>query len=68
MTTSHGFWIFDDRLVLVETLSSEISLRDSEDVGLYVRHFDRLWQAATGADARALLTAALRDLDSDTPG
>jgi transcriptional regulator with XRE-family HTH domain len=64
MTTSHGFWIFDDRLVLVETLSSEISLRDQEDVQLYVRHFERLWQvAATGTEARALLTRVLGDLD-----
>lgn len=69
MTTSHGFWIFDDRLVLVETLSSEMSLRDSEDVNLYVRHFERLWQsAAIGPDARTLLTTALRDLDSETSG
>ena len=60
MTTSHGFWIFDDRLVLVETLSSEISLRDQEDVQLYIRHFERLWQvAATGAEARTLLTRVL---------
>ncbi len=67
MTTSHGFWIFDDRLVLVETLSSEISLRDEEDVELYVRHFERLWQAAaTGAQGRALLTRVLGDL-GDSP-
>jgi len=24
----HGFWIFDDSLVLVETLSAELSLRE----------------------------------------
>lgn len=66
MTTSHGFWIFDDRLVLVETLSSEISLRDNEDVQLYIRHFERLWQsAATGAQARAILTRVLSDLDEE---
>lgn len=58
----------EPELVLVETLSSGISLRDSEDVGLYVRHFERLWQvAATGDAARALLTAALQDLDADAP-
>jgi len=60
MTTSHGFWIFDDRLVLVETLSSEISLRDREDIELYVRHFEALWQAAlTGAEAPRFLTDML---------
>ena len=56
MTTSHGFWIFDDRLVLVETLSSELSLRDAEDVDLYSRHFQRLWEVALHGDqARELI-------------
>ena len=65
MTTSHGFWIFDDRLVLVETLSSEMSLRDQEDIELYLRHFERLWQvAATGAEVRALLMRVLDEFDS----
>lgn len=50
MTTSHGFWIFDDRLVLVETLGSEMSLRDRDDIGLYERHFQALWQVALKDD------------------
>jgi len=43
---SHGFWIFDDRLVLVETLSAELSLRDTDDVDLYSRYFNVLWDIA----------------------
>lgn len=64
MTTSHGFWIFDDRLVLVETLSSEMSLRDAEDVALYGRHFDRLWDVALrGGEARQYILTLAADFD-----
>lgn len=63
MTTSHGFWIFDDRLVLVETLGSELSLRDEEDVRLYGRHFEQLWDAAVkDGEARQLLGRVLAEL------
>jgi hypothetical protein len=64
MSTSHGFWVFDERLVLVETLSSELSLRDAEDVQLYIRHFERLWEvAARGEEAREVISRAMRELD-----
>jgi Domain of unknown function (DUF5753) len=46
MSTLHGFWVFAEWLVLVETLRSELSLRDAEDVALYNRHFERLWEVA----------------------
>jgi transcriptional regulator with XRE-family HTH domain len=48
---SHGFWIFDDELVLVETLSAELSLRDADDVQLYTGYFDLVWDAALRNDA-----------------
>ena len=68
MSTSHGFWVFDDRLVLVETLSSELSLRDVEDVELYIRHFERLWEvAARGEAARDVIGRAMRGLETDPP-
>jgi len=63
MSTSHGFWIFDERLVLVETLSSELSLRDVEDVELYIRHFERLWEVASrGEEARTVIGDVMRGL------
>jgi hypothetical protein len=43
-----GFRIYDDKLVLVDTLSSELSLRYGEDVQLYIRHFERLWERKRG--------------------
>jgi transcriptional regulator with XRE-family HTH domain len=44
---SHGFWIFDDTLVLIETLNAELAIRDREDIALYVRLFDTYWDAAS---------------------
>ena len=44
--TSHGFWIFDDSLVLIETINAELAVRDREDIALYTRLFDTYWQAA----------------------
>ncbi|MGL5810088.1 MAG: helix-turn-helix domain-containing protein [Nocardioides sp.] len=57
MTTSHGFSIYDDRLVLVETLSSELSLRDPDDIDLYQRHFENLWEVALDPEASRRLVA-----------
>lgn len=63
MSTSHGFWIFDDDLVLVETLSSELSLRDADDVELYTRHFEALWDTAVCDDeARSLIIGVMGEL------
>jgi len=55
----HGFWLYDDRLVLVDTVSAELALRDQDDVLLYERLFELLWeQAAPGAEAAQLIALA----------
>jgi transcriptional regulator with XRE-family HTH domain len=60
---SNGFWIFDDDLVLVETLSAELSLRDTEDISIYRKIFDRLWERGlSGSGAMALLKLQLHTL------
>lgn len=52
----HGFWIYDDGLVLVETPTAELSLRDADDIETYRRLFESLWDVAThGTDASTLL-------------
>lgn len=43
---THGFWIFDDTQVLIETISAELSIRDREDIALYERLFDAFWTVA----------------------
>lgn len=61
----HNFWIFDDRLVLVGTVSAELSLRDPEDIELYTRLFELFWDvSARGDDAIALITKLVQQLRS----
>jgi transcriptional regulator with XRE-family HTH domain len=58
---AHGFWIYDDEVVVVEILSAELMLRAPRDIDLYQRAWDRLvTQAVFGDEARALIHAAAR--------
>ena len=52
----HGFAIFDDQRVAVETYTSELTLTDPRDIDTYVRLFDDLSTVALyDEDARTLL-------------
>ncbi|WP_017569823.1 helix-turn-helix domain-containing protein [Nocardiopsis halotolerans] len=62
----HGFWIHDDRLVTVETLSAELRLTHPTEVEQYTRAFDLCARGARyGRDARALLVRAIDSLTED---
>ncbi|MFJ7229810.1 helix-turn-helix domain-containing protein [Streptomyces tendae] len=67
-TAPHAFWIYDRRLVIVETISEELWLTGDDDVALYERAWDWLAEsAAYGAPARHLIgraRAALTALDA----
>jgi transcriptional regulator with XRE-family HTH domain len=59
----HGFWIFDDQRVLVETIGAELTLTQPQEIALYGRVFDKLATSASyGQEARRLITRALEDL------
>jgi transcriptional regulator with XRE-family HTH domain len=59
---AHGFWIFDDDLVLVETIAAELMLREPEEIALYTRVFETLHRSARlGDDARAILRGMLEE-------
>ena len=61
--TSHGFDIFDDRLVLVETVNAELAIREPDDIALYARLFEMYWGvAAHGEHASSLITRIALDL------
>lgn len=61
----HGFWIFDDRMVRVETYTAEMTVTQPREIGLYSKAFEGLTRsAAYGQHARALITQALNDLPS----
>lgn len=60
------FWIFDDAMVRVETPSASLQITQPREIRLYVTMFEQLRQsAAYGAEARALINAALADLADD---
>ncbi|MPZ86826.1 MAG: helix-turn-helix domain-containing protein [Nitriliruptorales bacterium] len=59
----HGFWVYDDRMVLVETFSAELTLAQPQEIRLYSKIFERLASAAQyGSEARATVNRALDDL------
>ncbi|WP_033312851.1 helix-turn-helix transcriptional regulator [Streptomyces iakyrus] len=63
-TAPHAFWIYDRRLVIVETISEELWLTGDDDVQLYERAWDWLSEAAEyGAPARRLIGRARASLD-----
>jgi hypothetical protein len=63
----HGFWIYDEGLVLVETLAAELTLVQPHELRLYSKSFHMLAEAAVyGADARAVIHRALTELSSTT--
>ncbi|MEO3857501.1 helix-turn-helix transcriptional regulator [Acrocarpospora sp. B8E8] len=54
-----GFWIFDDRLVKIETTSAGIKVTQPREIGLFERAFKELQdQAVYGPAARALIEDA----------
>ncbi|MBW8740380.1 MAG: helix-turn-helix transcriptional regulator [Streptomyces turgidiscabies] len=63
-TAPHAFWIYDRRLVIVETISEELWLTGEEDIQLYERAWDWLAESAEyGAPARRLIGRARASLD-----
>ena len=63
-TAPHAFWIYDRRLVIVETISEELWLTGEDDVELYERAWDWLAESAEhGAPARRLIGRARASLD-----
>jgi transcriptional regulator with XRE-family HTH domain len=70
-TTSpwHGFWLYDNERVLVETFSAALDLRQPQEIELYGNAFEQLAAAASyGRSARAIVNRAIYDLAPDVPG
>ncbi|MFC0845373.1 DUF5753 domain-containing protein [Streptomyces noboritoensis] len=59
----HGFWIFDEKRVIVETINTELQFDSPDDLALYGRAWDRLNEAAAyGPQARILIGRARSSL------
>jgi transcriptional regulator with XRE-family HTH domain len=62
----NSFDIYDDKLVLIETLTEQLAVRDSSDLAMYVKAYEAFRESAlSGPDARKLfesVAARLRRL------
>lgn len=58
-----GFRVYDDDLVIVESISDESRVEDADNVAVYLKAFDRLREAGrTDGDAASLIQEAIADL------
>ncbi|MEU3470971.1 helix-turn-helix transcriptional regulator [Streptomyces sp. NPDC006687] len=59
LTPKHGFWIFDEERVIVETINTELTYDSADDLDLYGRVWDALDSAAAyGPKAHRLIARA----------
>jgi transcriptional regulator with XRE-family HTH domain len=69
-TTSpwHGFWLYDNDRVMVETFSAELNLAQPQEIELYAGIFEALAGVASyGRAARAIITRVIDDLAPEVP-
>ncbi|MGW4301227.1 helix-turn-helix domain-containing protein [Streptomyces sp. NPDC004646] len=60
----NSFWVYDERLVVVEDWHAELWLDDADSVALYLRTWNTLRESAVyGADAHNVISAARRALN-----
>jgi Domain of unknown function (DUF5753) len=63
LAPGNSFISFDERLVMIETFSAELTITQPREIAVYARAFSWLSEcAARGADARALIRHALGEL------
>jgi transcriptional regulator with XRE-family HTH domain len=64
----HGFWVYDNDRVLVETLSAELDLRQPQEIELYSNAFGELAAIASyGTAARAIVQEVMAELAASLP-
>jgi transcriptional regulator with XRE-family HTH domain len=64
----HGFWLYDNEKVLVETMSAALDLRQPQEIELYGNAFEELAAVASyGKSARAIIARVMDDLASEVP-
>ncbi|MEN3305656.1 MAG: hypothetical protein V7603_1858 [Micromonosporaceae bacterium] len=59
----HGFWIFDQVMVRVETYTAELTVTQPREIALYGKAFEGLSRSAVyGHDARVIISRAIAAL------
>ncbi len=63
----HGFWLYDQERVLVETFSAALDLRQPQEIELYGSAFEQLAAVASyGRSARVIINRVIEDLAAAT--
>lgn len=66
---AHGFWVYDDSLVVVETFAAELNLTQAGEVELYTKIFETLaLDAVYDRRARALIATAAEVVEARLGG
>lgn len=56
LSAQHGFWMYDDRVVLVETIAAELTLTQPQEIAIHAKAFDWLAGSAVyGGEARRVI-------------
>ena len=59
LTPKHGFWVFDEERVVVETINTELQYESADDLALYLSVWDLLHTASVhGPQAHRLIARA----------
>jgi len=59
----HGFWIYDQERVLIETFSAALDLRQPQEIKLYGEAFEQLAAVASyGRSARVIINRAIDEI------
>lgn len=64
----HGFWMYDNERVLVETFSAALDLRQPQEIELYSSAFEQLAAVASyGRAARGIINRVIEELAPSVP-
>ena len=64
----HGFWMYDNERVLIETFSAALDLRQPQEIEQYAGVFDQLAAVASyGRAARTIITGVIDELAPEAP-
>ena len=64
----HGFWVYDNDRVLVETFSAALDLRQPQEIELYGTAFEQLAAVASyGRSARGIINRVIDELAPEVP-
>lgn len=65
ISPTHAFWVYDDQLVIVETVSAQLNLAQPQEINQYTKVFETMALTAVYEDkARSVLNRVTRQIAS----